>query len=43
MVENSHDSQMENELIMGCRIPIDIYEEENEVRGKIYSKSLKNG
>jgi len=43
MAKNSRDSRKENELIMGRHIPIDIYKGENEVRGKIYSKSLKYG
>ena len=43
MVENLCDSQRKNELITGRRIPIDIYKGENEVRGKIYSESLKKG
>ena len=43
MEENPRDSRTENELIMGCHIPIDIYKGENEVRGKIYSESLKKG
>ena len=41
MAENPHDSRRENKLIMGCPILIDIYKGENEVRGKIYSKSFK--
>ena len=43
MVKNPHDSRRENELITGCRISIDIYEGEYEVRGKINGKSLKKG
>ena len=43
MTGNLHDSQRENELITGRRIPIDIYKGENKVKGKIYSKSLKKG
>ena len=43
MVENLRDSRRKNELITGRRIPIDIYKGENEVRGKIYSESLKKG
>ena len=43
MAENPHDSPRENELITGHYIPIYIYEVENEVRGKIYSESLKKG
>ena len=41
MAENPHDSQRENEFITGRRILIDIYKGENEVKGKIYSESLK--
>ena len=41
--ENPRNSRRKNKLITGCRIPIDIYKGENEVRGKIYSKSLKEG
>ena len=43
MAENLRDSRRKNELITGCHIPIDIYKGENEVRGKIYSESLKKG
>ena len=43
MAENPHDSRRKNELITGHRIPIYIYEGENEVRWKIYSESLKKG
>ena len=43
MAENPRNSRRKNKLIMGCCIPIDIYKGENEVRGKIYSKSLKEG
>ena len=43
IVENLRDSRRKNELITGRRIPIDIYKGENEVRGKIYSESLKKG
>ena len=43
MAENLHDSQRKNELITGRRVPIDIYDGENEVRGKINSESLKKG
>ena len=43
MAENPHDSRRKNELITGHRIPIDIYKEEYEVRGKVNGKSLKKG
>ena len=35
-----HDSIREDELIMGRRIPIHIYDRKNEIRGKIYTKML---
>ena len=41
MPENPHDSRRENEFITGRRILIDIYKKKYEVRGKIYSVSLK--
>ena len=43
MAKNPRDSRRENELITGCRISIDIYKGEYEVRGKINGKSLKKG
>ena len=43
MVKNPRDSQWKNELIMGRRIPIDIYEGQNEMRGKINGKLFKEG
>ena len=43
MAKNPYDSRRENELITGCRIPINIYKGENEVRGKIYTEWLNNG
>ena len=43
MAENLCDSQRENKFITGHHIPIYVYEGENEVRGKIYSESLKKG
>ena len=43
MAENPHDSWRENELITGHRIPIDIYKEKYEVRGKVNGKSLEKG
>ena len=41
MTENPSDSRRKNELIMCCRILIDIYKGEYEVKGKVYGKSLK--
>ena len=41
MVKNSRDSRRKNKFITGRCIPIDIYKGEYEVRGKIYSESLK--
>ena len=43
MVDDPHDSRRENELITGHRISIDIYERENEVKRKVYSKFLNEG
>ena len=43
MANDSRDSQRKNELIISRRIPIDIYEGKDEVRGKINRKSLKKG
>ena len=43
MAEDLRDSWRENKIIMGRRIPIDIYKGEYEMRGKIYSESLKKG
>ena len=43
MAENPRDSQRENELITGHRIPIEIYKGEYKVRRKINGKSLKKG
>ena len=40
MANDPRDSRRKNELITGRRIPIDIYEKENEVRRKVYSKVL---
>ena len=40
MAKNPHDSKMENKLITGHRIPIDIYKGEYEVRGKVYGNPL---
>ena len=41
MAQNSHDSGRKDELITGCRIQMNIYDRQNEVRGKIYSEMLK--
>ena len=41
MAENPHDSKRKNELIMGRRIPTDIYKGEYEVREKVNSECLK--
>ena len=35
MAKDPRDSQRKNELIMGRRIPIDIYKGQNEVRKEI--------
>ena len=43
MANDPRDSRRKNELITGRRIPIDIYEKENEVRMKVYSKVLNEG
>ena len=43
MVKDSRDNRRKNELITGRHILIDIYKGEYEVRGKIYSESLKKG
>ena len=43
IAENLRDSRRENKLITGRHILIDIYKGEYEVRGKIYSESLKKG
>ena len=43
MAKNPHDSKRQNEFIIGHRIPIDIYEGQNEARGKINGKPLKKG
>ena len=40
IANDPHDSQRENELIMGRCIPIDIYERENEMRRKVYREVL---
>ena len=43
MANDPRDSQRKNELIMDQHIRIDIYEKENEVRRKVYSKVLNEG
>ena len=43
MAMNLRDSRKENGLITGRHISINIYKGEYEVRGQIYSKSLKKG
>ena len=43
MTNDPHDSRRENEIITGRYIPIDIYERENEMRRKVYSKVLNEG
>ena len=40
MAQDPYDSGREDELIMGHRIPIDIYDGKNEMWGKIYSEML---
>ena len=41
MVQNPRDSRRKDELITGRRIHMNIYDIQNEVRGKIYSELLK--
>ena len=43
MAKKSYDSRRKNEFITSRRIPIDINEGYNEVRGKVNSESLKKG
>ena len=43
MVKKPYDNGRKDELIMSRRIAIDIYEGKNEMRGKIYGKTLKEG
>ena len=43
MANDLRDSRRKDELITGCRILIDIYKGENEIRGKVYSKVLNEG
>ena len=35
------DNRRTDELITGCRIQMNIYDRQNEMRGKIYSEMLK--
>ena len=41
MADDPCDSKRKDKLITGRRILIDIYKRENEMRGKVYSKVLK--
>ena len=43
ITKNPHDSWRKNELITGRRIFIDNYKVDYELRGEIYSESLKKG
>ena len=43
MTNDPRDSRRENQLITSHHISIDIYERENEVRRKVYSKVLYEG
>ena len=43
MVKDPRDSRRKDKLVTGHRILIDIYKGEYEVRGKVYSKPLKEG
>ena len=43
MAKNLRDSRRENKLITGCRILIDIYKGEYEMRGEVYGKPLHEG
>ena len=43
MANDPRDSRKKDKFITGRRVLIDIYKEEYEVRGKIYSKSLNKG
>ena len=43
MANDPRESRRENKLIIGCRILIDIYKGEYEMRGKVYGKPLKEG
>ena len=41
MAQNPHDSGRKDELITGHRIQMNIYDRQNEVRGKIYSANAQ--
>ena len=43
VANNPCDSKRKDKLITGCRILIDIYKKENEMRRKVYSKVLNEG
>ena len=43
MANDPRDSRRKDKLIMGRRIPIDIYKGEYEVRGKVYGNPLNEG
>ena len=43
MANDLHDSRKKDKLIIGRRIPIDIYKGEYEVRGKVYGNPLNEG
>ena len=40
IAKGSHDSRNKNELITGRRIPIDIYDRDNEMNGEVNGKIL---
>ena len=43
MANDPRDSRRKDKFIIGCRILIDIYKRENEMREKVYSKVLDEG
>ena len=43
MANDPRDSRRKNKLITGRCISIDIYERENKMKGKVYSKVLNEG
>ena len=43
MANDPRDSRRKDKLITSRRILIDIYKGENEMRGKVYKKVLKEG
>ena len=43
MANDPRDSRRKNKLIIGRCISIDIYERENKMKGKVYSKVLNEG